>query len=507
MTEYQQTAHNEETYSPAIDLRTLLDNLWRALERFWWIVLALGLLSGAVFWWRAYSSYTPYYQTTSTFMVEADIGDAYSSSYYDSMTARQMQAVFPYVLQSNLLNSAMLEELQMSYIPATIASSVAEQSNMITITVTSGDPDDAYRVAEAFLNSYPDAVERIVGTTKMTLIDPPSRAEQPINPRNPFDGLLRGILLGIGAGAVILFCLALTKKTIQHTSDIAKQTNLECLGEVYRVVRKKRRNMEQARFTIRSRQADYSFKETFRSLSVRLERFLKENHAKVLLITSTMPGEGKTTIAVNTALALAANGSRVVLVDGDLRRPTVRTQLGIREEGAGAAEVLQGKCSLNDTLYKVKGTSLLLLAGSNPDEAAAELSGSSKMEELLQLLREGADYVLIDSPPSGFMADAASVSEYADCALYVIRQNYSPSRAVFQTLRHLSQRGTVFAGYVLNDVQSGITETVSRYGYGYGYGYGRYYGKYGGYYSYGAQKEDNQSDAVAKTGYYSEDNE
>ena len=65
----------------------------------------------------------------------------------------------------------------------------------------------------------------------------------------------------------------------------------------------------------------------------------------------------------------------------------------------------------------------------------------------------------------------------------------------------------MFAGYVLNDVQSGITETVSRYEYGYGYGYGRYYGKYGGYYGYGAQKEDNQSDAVAKTGYYSEDDE
>lgn len=114
---------------------------------------------------------------------------------------------------------------------------------------------------------------------------------------------------------------------------------------------------------------------------------------------------------------------------------------------------------------------------------------------------------MIDSPPSGFMADAASVSENADCALYVIRQNYSPSRAVFQTLRHLSQRGTVFAGYVLNDVQSGITETVSRYGYGYGYGYGRYYGNTAVITAMAAQKEDNQSDAVAKTGYYSEDDE
>jgi len=503
MAEYQQTARGEEAYSPAVDLRTLLDNLWRAFEHFWWIVLALALLSGAVFWWRAYSGYTPNYQTTSTFMVEADLGDAYSSSYYDSLTARQMQAVFPYVLQSNLLNSAMQEELGVSYIPATISSSVAEQSNMITITVTSANPDDAYRVAEAFLNSYPNAVERIVGTTKMTLIDPPSRAEQPINPRDPFDGLLKGVLLGVGAGVLILFCLALTRKTIQRTSDVAKQANLECMGQVYRVVRKKRRNAEQARFTIRSRQADYSFKETFRSLSVRLERFLKEHHAKVLLVTSTMPGEGKTTVAVNTALSLAANGSCVVLVDGDLRRPTVRAQLGIREEGAGTAEVLKGKCSLNDALYKVKGTSLLILAGSSPDESAAELSGSSKMEELLRLLREGADYVLIDLPPSGLMADAASVSEYTDCALYVIRQNYSPSRTVFQTLRHLSQRGTVFAGYVLNDVQSGITETVSRYG----YGYGHYYGKYGGYYGYSAKKDTKQNDTDGKTGYYTEDDE
>ena len=66
MAEYQQTARGEEAYSPAVDLRTLLDNLWRAFEHFWWIVLALALLSGAVFWWRAYSGYTPNYQTTST---------------------------------------------------------------------------------------------------------------------------------------------------------------------------------------------------------------------------------------------------------------------------------------------------------------------------------------------------------------------------------------------------------------------------------------------------------
>lgn len=207
-------------------------------------------------------------------------------------------------------------------------------------------------------------------------------------------------------------------------------------------------------------------------------------------------------VSVNTALALAANGSRVVLLDCDLRRPTVRLQFGIQKEGPGVSEVLKGECSLNEALCEVDGTSLLILAGSSPAEDAAELIGSSQMEQLLQVLREGVDYIILDSPPAGLIADAASVSEYADLVLYVVRQNYCAARTVLQSIRHLSQSGGVFAGYVLNDVQSGITEAVSRYGYN-GYN-GHYYGKYGAYYGYGESREKERSEEP-RTTYYTED--
>jgi capsular exopolysaccharide synthesis family protein len=206
---------------------------------------------------------------------------------------------------------------------------------------------------------------------------------------------------------------------------------------------------------------------------VRVEKALAEHNSKVLLVTSTIPNEGKTTLSVNLAVALAQKGKKVLLMDCDLRNPSVGSALGLGKK-AGFAEFLKGEISAKE-IMQTWGTEELhvVLAGngvSNPGMLLAQKNAKMFVEKM----REAFDYVILDTPPCAMMADAAEIGEYADAALLTVRFDYALRQQIQEAVQSLSDNEKPIIGTVFN--MANPKRGKGSYG-GY-YGYGQY-GSYG----------------------------
>jgi receptor protein-tyrosine kinase len=188
---------------------------------------------------------------------------------------------------------------------------------------------------------------------------------------------------------------------------------------------------------------------------------------KVLIVTSSLAGEGKTTTAVNLAIAHAQAGQRVLLIEGDLRRPRASRALGL-DQSVGVTTVLIGKVTLEEaTQVHANGTLHVLSSGAIPPNPA-ELLQSNAMGDLIDRARSDYDVVIIDAPPLLPVTDAAILAAKADGAIIVVRHGRTRRDQVGTSASRLAQVDAAAIGFVINMTPG----RRSGYGYGYGYGYG-----------------------------------
>jgi capsular exopolysaccharide synthesis family protein len=217
---------------------------------------------------------------------------------------------------------------------------------------------------------------------------------------------------------------------------------------------------------------DFAGMEAFRSL--RTSILLSAKPApKLLLVTSALPSEGKTTVSINLGATLASLGSRVVIVDCDMRRPACHRAAGIRN-GAGFVQCLTGQVALADAVHPVPGVPNLSLIPCGPiPPNPAELLSSAVTGELLSRLRQDFDYVLVDSPPLLSVTDSRILSTLTDATVLVVRAHSTPFTGVRRAKALLYGSGARILGIALNDVdfrKESYGSGEYRYGYGYGYG-------------------------------------
>ena len=213
------------------------------------------------------------------------------------------------------------------------------------------------------------------------------------------------------------------------------------------------------------------------SLTLSVRRELDEIQGKVVVVTSTVATEGKSMVAENLAYALAKQGKRVTLIDGDLRKQDMWTKVGGSGK-YGLMDVVSEQEGQQRTLEVCEKSGISFVGGNAPVPAVAEILNSDQLNQWLETLRGTMDYIIIDSPPMQLFEDAAVLSGYADGVLYVVRHDWIRRNQIMETLDQLAEVHTKILGFVYN----GQPHSHSRYGYGYGYGYGKYgysYGRYG----------------------------
>lgn len=494
----------ETTQTEKIDLYRILRLLLRQFRYRWWIVLVLAVLLGGFRWFQAYRSYSPVYEATATYTVSSGVQGVTdlvsTTSYYDSQAREQIVESFSYILASEAMQERIKNELKLDYIPGSVTAESVGDTSFFKLTATSGDPEMALRILEAVVNHYPEVASFVVGNTIMETIEEPRASQTPINSNST----LRTTVIGAGVGALlglaILLALALTQKTVERKEDLHPYISLSCLGTVPKVTLKKRSTAQGKAISLLNPNVPSSLEASITELRVHVQRKAAQQNAegKVLLVTSTLSGEGKTVVSTNLAISLAKSGKRVVLVDADLRNQMIRQRMGLTAEvpAKGLLELLQDReLPVETVLQRVDNLRLWLLAGDSQMTSPMQLLASKRMHQIIAQLRLSADVVILDSPPAGLLGDTAVLSKWADFVLYVVRSGGTRPDQIADTIGELEQQGCNLLGYVLNGVSasgSGSYGTYGKYGkYGKYGSYGRYgnYGKYGTYGSYGNAKD------------------
>lgn len=496
-----------------IDIFDLLFDFIRGLKKIWWIIPVLVCLCGGLLYARTVLNYTPMYKSQSSFTVTtaSTSGTSYSF-YYDNSTAEQMASTFPYILESDLLTDLVKNDLGVEYINGSITASAVAESNLFTLTVTSNNAQDAYDILQAVMNHYSEVSAYVIGDTKLNMIEAPKVAETPYNEKGGMDAAAKGAAVGLIVGIIIVFIYGKMRKTIRKEDEIKDTLNVQCLGLLPKVATKKHRVTVEQDISILNKNVTSGFRESVHSIALKMEQDFSPKGQKVVLVTSTVSGEGVSVVSQNLAYALAEMGKKVLYFDGHLQTTGDRNEKPakpskaeralkaekaskaekvskaekLKTEEKGLEDILRGKCSLKEAL-KVDGEGRIFLLKCKKGMSAREiLTLEPSIKNLLTHLRKAVDYVIIDAPSCDNMSQASLFAENADAIVFVVKQDQEAATRVMDSIEEISSYGATFAGCILTQV-----EETSLAGYGYGK-YGRYYGNYsyrrygyGGRYGYG----------------------
>ena len=271
--------------------------------------------------------------------------------------------------------------------------------------------------------------------------------------------VLVGLILGIIVGLAYAFIREFFNNTIKNTEEIEKYTTLPIYGVIPLNKNKKTENV---------------FLEAFRSIRTNLQ-FLPQNEtSRVISITSSVSGEGKTTIAAKLAEIIAQTGKKVIVLDLDLRKASVHKEFGLANN-IGMSNYLTNQNSLEEVIKKTKDDNVDIITTGVLPPNPSELILTENMKMLLNTLKESYDYILIDTPPVGLVTDALILMNYSDISFTVVRANYTRKEFIKNLDRLSKEHSHNHVGMILNGVEIG-----DKYGYGYGvsYGYGYGNGKY-----------------------------
>ena len=479
---------NDETQE--IDLLNLFRDFIKGCIRFWWLVVLLALIGGAVTFFYTSGTYNPMYRSEATFTVTTSSSEDLTGSsynfYYDSATADQLGLTFPYILSSELLTDAMKEDLGVDSINGSISAVTIPNSNLITMYSYSSNPEDAKTILESALRVYPDVSRFVIGETRFNMIDPPTTPIYPYNTPNNKRQTEKGILIGGAVGLAWIVLYAFFRKTVHDVDELKKIMSLPCLASIP-YIRQKRHNKKMPQnLSILDPENSRWLSENIETLQLRTVRYMQKNHKKILMVTSSTSGEGKSFVAANLAFKLAQHNQKVLLVDADLRKQDLAKKFGI-QDNQGLDEILNGKCGVIEAITFDEKSGVFFLGGNSPIPNTTHIL-SKNLNGILDEIYSEMDYIILDAPPCGILEDVYLLRECVDAILYVIMQDKAPKSKVVESIASLEMESSIpIIGYVFNGV-SGILQGYGNYGYG-RYGYGRY-GKYGKYSHYGQYGKD-----------------
>ena len=312
-------------------------------------------------------------------------------------------------------------------------------------------------------------IARASNTPDNEIIDMAKIVQPPVKPkpmRNYMIALMAGLLV---PGTMLVLIRELNTK-VTSEEDIKRISDLPVAGHIMHSIRDYQ--------TVVLNDPRSLVSETFRNLRTRLQFFTRETKSPVILITSSMPEEGKTFASINLASAYSLAGKRTVLLGFDLRKPKIYTDFMLNSE-KGISTYLIGQHSLDDVIQESGHQNLWVITSGPIPPNPSELAGSEKTKEMFAELKKRFDYIICDSAPIGAVSDTISLAMLADVTIMLVRHRKTVKYILENTLSDARANGLNHISLLLNDISrdKGIYGYTGRYRYGYGYGYA--YGVYG----------------------------
>lgn len=449
------------------------------------VAVIVGLLGGVISKATSKKEYT----SDITFIVNTatDADDSRSS---EISVQINMSQTFKRILSSRALKSAVYEAGEGKYayglINRSISVSVVSGTNVIQMKITNESAEKAYGIAKLVVETYDDVIDRVYPNAQLTVCDEPIKAISPNTNRAPIIVSVVSTLVVVAIFCILELIRFIIKDTVKSGDELSEKLGVPVLASIQFVENK---NKTTKGLLVVDRKTGFTFIETYKAIRTKIENNSARTGHKVYLVTSACENEGKTTVSANIALSLAENGKRVLLVDADLRNPSISKILAIPEIDVGFIDVIRGEAELEKAIKLIQSFNLYILADQTPAINPSELLSMKVTEDIINSLRNEFDFIIIDTAPASVVTDASIISGFADAAILVVRQDYAPFTKIRVAAEDIDQNGAEIVGCVFNgDTKVTIKNRRGlKYGkYGYGkYGYGKYsyskysYGKYG----------------------------
>ena len=480
-----------------IDLQRLMKAL---LKRAWLIGLVAVICAVATFF-GTYLLVTPLYQSSAMFYVNnssIDVGDLSISGITTGDLSASKDLVNSYIVilkTRKTLNEVIdYADVDLSYgqLYNMVSASSVNGTEIFKVTVTSDDPEEAKILVDAIAYMLPKRIDSIIEGTSAKVVDSAVVATSPSSPSYTGNAM-KGFLVGLMLTAVLVVLRALLDITIHKEEDIYQSCDHPVLAAVpdmeakgkgsgyYGYGRGKSTTKKQRQVELVGGRISFAAAEAYKLLRTKLQfSFADEAQCRIIGLSSALRGEGKSLTSVNLSYSLSQLGKRVLLIDCDMRRPSVADKLPINKT-PGLSDFLTGQDQV-ENLIQFSGMEEVfhvISSGVTPPNPM-ELLSSARMENMLADLRDSYDYIILDLPPVGEVGDALAASKLTDGMLVVVRQNYCDRIALNTTVRQFEFVDAKILGVIFNCTN----EDGGSYGRKYYRGkYGKKYKKYNSYYN------------------------
>jgi receptor protein-tyrosine kinase len=431
----------------------------RILREQWWLVGSMTL--AAVIIAVVVTVLTPSsYTANARVLVSANAGvdplvQAQTAAYVQTQVITYSNAVTsPDVLHA--VEKDLDLPLSDAELKSKISASVPTSESIIDVQVVDDSAARAAAIANSASRALVTAVEKFSSSAKLFPIDPATAPSAPSSPNTTLNIAL-GVLVGLLVGIALAVARDLIDNRVKDPEALAKAVGVPTMGVIVED-RHTDRNVIASSAGSRNVRA-----ENFRQLRANLQFANVDEHPRVLAVTSSVPGEGKTTAAINLASALAEAGFTVCLVDADLRRPAVASALGLLSP-IGLTSVLIHQVDLSEAIQNADAGLYVLTSGPTPPNPS-EVLASSYVRDVIRSLLDKVDYVVLDTAPLLPVADGSEVAALADGTLLVVRHGVTTDTQVKRAMTGLRRVDAMVLGTVLNrmPVRRGSNEYADIY--------------------------------------------
>lgn len=428
-------------YTTCVDL---LRNLW--------VIFLAGVIG--FFGCFTYYTYIRPVEYTSEMTLAINLS-GYTTSYTSYSLARTVSIA---EVLTDVFNSDAMETVAAKHLGEPINGSVSatqtDETNLVSVSVTSTEPMKAYRALQAVYGNYGEVTEYVFNNTIISVLKEPSIPTRPSHSSLYFSRSVLLCLLLMVLTACIIAVLSYYRFTLKNTEDAELYLDTRLFGTVFHEkIKIKKGQAKRPLLVLNGPFVSYEFSENFRKMAIKLESLKRTKHINSVMVTSVAENEGKTTVSVNLAMALSMEGNKVALIDADLKKPSIhyffrKTEHKPENE---LSEYLKGNVPLQQVIKQDPATGLYLLGGKKPSRDSSELLTGPAFKKLLREMEDTFDFVVIDTPPSGYAVDAEIVSGMVSCAVLVARQDHTDIAEIQDYLAVLNNN-TYVAGCLLNDI-------------------------------------------------------
>lgn len=490
-----------------------LPRLFSAVMQRAWAVALVALLCAVIAFLGTYLLITPTYEaSTKLYVNNSNDNSSGSISSGDLTTSRNLVDSYIVILETEDTYRAVITYAGVDRTPSElkkmVTASAVNSTEIFKITVTSPDPEEALLIADAITHVLPDMIADTIDGTSARVVESATLPTSPSSPSYP-----KNIILGFMIGFVLMVAYIIIREimdtTIREEEDIQQTCKYPILASIpdmqasgkgggyykygYYAKSSKHNKANEKQVELIGSGISFAAFEAYKLLRTKLQFSFADNGSHVIGVSSSLSGEGKSLSSVNVAHTLSELGKKVVLIDCDMRRPTLAEKLKINKV-PGFSSYLTGQADLLSLIQPsgINGDETdfhVISAGQNPPNPN-ELLSSANMHAAMDILRQNYDYILLDLPPVGEVSDAMTVSNVTDGILLVVRENYCNRQVLADTVHQFEYINAKLLGIVFNCT----VESSGKYG-----KYGKkYYHRYYAYSNYSESSNQNTAKSADK---------